>query len=212
VTCRVPTPRRTRAIVGAILAVLDPPADELQAVRATVVRDIADLRKYQQDKALGRFATARERRDNLDDHLKALCAAADTHSTASPPRWHNEYSEHVAFGAHLDAQIERIKSYRDAMKVKGHRPVDLVAAEAVQCALFYLCPHWHCRPLEDWPVTTAGKPWHLLSTLLYEAGTGHPDDDNDKVLNYMAKLHRARKKNQGFLRMQQLLPWRPEEH
>jgi hypothetical protein len=96
------------------------------------------------------------------------------------------------------------------MKVEhGHRPVDLVAAEAVQCALFYLCPQWHYRPLEQWPVTTAGKPWHLLSTLLCEAVTGQPE--NDKVLNYMAKLKLARKKNRGFLRMQQL-PWRPEEH
>jgi hypothetical protein len=58
----------------------------------------------------------------------------------------------------------------------------------VVAALELVCPDWTGTARRQWPVTTPGKPWDVLSMLLYEAVTG--EDNSSTVRMYMRQFKR----------------------
>jgi hypothetical protein len=180
-----------------ILTLLKPPADQREPIRAKVLMHIGKLQGHERWNALGYRLPPGRLKVWLDDYLKVLRQAARQQRMFVPLRLSTgkeyEYGAQLDFRDQLDAQIDHVRTFRDSIKVnRADRPVDLTAEGAVQCALSYLCPQWYRKPIEQWPPVTAGKPWHQLSKLLYEAASGR--SDSDKVLNYMRKLKDMRKK------------------
>lgn len=185
-----PEPRSDAEIVIEVLGVLDPPADQREAIGAKVMSRIEYMRlkaSWIRDIAPERFRSARKRKHEMNGYLNALRAAVRKYRAL--PRRHYDYDEQQKFREQLDEEIDRIRMYRDDIKVRhGHKPRDLPAEQAVQSALGLLCPRWWETSRTEWPSITSHGPWHQLSALLYEALVGQ--SERDHVLNYMAKLKR----------------------
>jgi hypothetical protein len=186
----MPERRSDAEIVGELLVVLNPPPDLREAIRAKVMSRIGYMRlktSWIRDIAPERFRSAQKRKKELEDYLKALRTTARKYRAL--PRRHYVYDEQEKFREQLDEEIDRITWHHSDINVgHGHKPRDLSAKQAVQSALGLLCPRWWETSREEWPKITREGPWHLLSTLLYEALRGQ--SDRDHVLNYMAKLKR----------------------
>jgi hypothetical protein len=189
----MPAPKKRRSdaeIVDEMLAVLNPPADQREAIRAKVASRIESMRlreSWRRTIAPEHFRSAQKRKKELGDYLKALRAAARKYRAL--PRRHYDYDEQEKFREQLHEEIDRITWHHNDIKVgPGHKPRDLSAEQVVRSALGLLCPRWWQTPRKKWPSISMEGKWHLLSTLLYEALRGQ--SDRDHVLNYMAKLRR----------------------
>jgi hypothetical protein len=186
----MPERRSDAEIVDELLVVLNPPPDQREAIRAKVMRRIEYMRlkaSWIRDIAPERFRSAQKRKKELGAYLKALRTTARKYRAL--PRRHYDKYEQEKFREQLDEEIDRITWHHRNINVgHGHKPSDLSAKQAVQSALGLLCQRWWETPREEWPKITREGPWHLLSTLLYEALRGQ--SDRDHVLNYMAKLKR----------------------
>jgi hypothetical protein len=186
----MPERRSDAEIVDELLVVLNPPPDQREAIRAKVMSRLERIRlktSWIRDIAPERFRSANKRKKELGDYLKALRTAARKYRAL--PRRHWGCYEQERFREQLDGEIGCIRWHHNKIKVgHGHKPRDLSAKQAVQSALGLLCPRWWETPREEWPKITREGPWHLLSTLLYEALRGQ--SDRDHVLNYMANLKR----------------------
>jgi hypothetical protein len=166
-----PSPSRTDAeIVAAMLDVLKPKAGERAALTRKLRRCVEVMRSggahWASDKKKRRQKATRQVR-RYRTRLRAV--------TRYRPDWWghlNELDENEAFLAALDGEIERVNAFIGP----GKRPTDVVAQVAVMESWKLLPPAQRTR--------TAGKAWHTLSMLLYEAGTGKANCDH--VLNYMA--------------------------
>jgi hypothetical protein len=195
----IPERRSDAEIVDELLVVLDPPPDQREAIRAKVMTRIERIRlktSWIRDIAPERFRSANKRKKELGDYLKAL-QTADRKYRALPRRHYEDWLQEK-FREQLAQEIDRIMvQYRGINVGHGHKPRDLSAKQAVQSALGLLCPRWWETPREEWPKITREGPWHLLSTLLYEALRGQ--SDRDHVLNYMAKLNLMMTNSNGEL-------------
>jgi hypothetical protein len=124
----MPAPKKRRSdaeIVDEMLALLKPPADQREPIRAKVLKHIDSLRGHEQAIARGYVLSPGKVTEKLDNYLKALRQAARKHSTFLPV-WLGtgvpyEYDAQIEFGERLDAQINRIRTLRGRIKVKRGR-------------------------------------------------------------------------------------------
>ena len=164
---RAPQQGRSRdEIVSEALKVINPPADQLEALRAKLLYLVNRLPRLRQTTAQRREQT-KHRREQLQRYRNHLLAAR----RARPDLL--ELSED--FAAALDAEIDLVQRYKPP---HGKRPRDRIAEAAVIRAADFLSPER--RTLTD------GGDWHLLAVLLYESASGQPDRDH--VLRYCREM------------------------
>ncbi len=171
----MPAPQQARTrddLVAAALEVIKPPADQREAVRAKLRKDIDWLREFAK---AGRPPTPGRFKQQLADYLKALHLTRRKH--VRWPSWvQHEKQERKQLLEILDREIERVEIRRDDVSVKeGARPLDRIARVATERAAEYFL-------LLEQRTLTATKPWHRLSVLFYEAATGEPGRDLVHVL------------------------------
>ncbi len=184
---RAPQQARTRdQIVDATLAVIAPPADQLEAIRAKVVEHIGALQRFAEaDIPHGEF------KKRLAEYLRNLRASKRTF-VHLPYFWDYSWPKHKQFLTQLDAEIERIQREHDQIKVtKGSKRRDPIADLSVQYAMALLArelppTRWCFSERLTW------KAWHQVTALLYEAVTGKPDSEH--LLKYVREYKRDLKK------------------
>jgi hypothetical protein len=162
---RAPQQGRSRdEIVREALEVIKPPADQREAIRAKVLKDIDWLQAFAQGQS--RRPAAGEFKERLADYLNALHVAK--RKSVRSPSW-TEEQERKQFLAILDREIERVAIRHDDLLVKkGARPLDRIARVATERAAEYFLPEQR--------TLTGNGPWHRLAVLFYQAATGKAGD------------------------------------
>jgi hypothetical protein len=170
---RVPSQVDQESYVGRALAIIEPPADQREDVRARLVR------------FFGPMGTKLQQRRSREKAEEKAASAAATKELKSYHQWLLAKQRHLAkhrrgseeYVAALEAEIERVRQRRG--KYRGHRPRDRVAQDAVVLAQGFLPP-------EQQTLTDGGR-WHLLSMLFYEIITGEPNNA-ERVKYYMERM------------------------
>jgi hypothetical protein len=174
----MPAPQQRRSwdeFADAALAIIKPSAEQREAIRAKLAKDIALLRDYAQ--ALQRAPIPSKTR--LDDYLKALRATKRKHSDW--PSWtQEEQKQRRQFLALIDYEIDRVASEYDYVSVIGHRRPNRIAFAACERAAEYLKPEQR--------TLTGNGPWHLVTKLLYESATGEAGRDLMHVLRQRGRI------------------------
>jgi hypothetical protein len=166
--------RAPQTYVEQALAIIEPPAEQREAVRSELMRYLETLPRiaakvrHPAVMAAERGATKRQR-----CYLKHLRATRD--ACPDLPDWPPASTRFVQ---ELDAEIDRVQ--QELRSRHGHKPRDGIASMVVLHAAEYL-------PAKRRTLTNGG-PWHLLSMLLYEVATGQPNRDH--LLNYMRRMKR----------------------
>jgi len=155
-----------QAYVERALAIIEPPAEQREAVRTKVALYIEALPRIA---PILRQETRGVPTKQLRSYVKRL--AATRRARAALP-WRMRIQELA-----LDAEIDRVQSQLLCSR-RGHRPRDLIAHAAVIASAECLTPE-RCT-------LTYGGPWHILTMLFYEAATRQAHRDH--VLNYMWQM------------------------
>jgi hypothetical protein len=167
-----PTQVEQESLVERALEIIEPPADQREHVRATLVR------------FFGPIGTKLQQRRSREKEEEKAASAAATKGLKSYHQWLLTKQRRLArhrwrsekYVAELEAEIERVRQRRG--KYHGHKPRDRVAQDAVILAAGFLPP--------EQQTLTDGRRWHLLSMLFYEVATGEPNAE--RVKYYMEKM------------------------
>jgi hypothetical protein len=171
--------RRGAEIVKAALAVLKPPVDAREVVRAHLRDDISLLREYAEaETERSPRPLPGELKQQMAESRTALLKAKRTLVRWPRPLW-AEVQERRQLIELLSREVERLQAHQNRILVRrsGGKQPDPVKWFAAECAAAYF--------RSDELKLTDTRPWYGLSTLFYEAATGKADQDLMHVLRQM---------------------------